>query len=251
MAHCHPSRYLLPCMIPSWHGWIASRSRKSWRNWGLRSGAHLPMTLCRPSHLWTPWPSMGRLHSSWRRRSWRSGGSHPRRPTRSSALIQDAAYESLLRSTRQQYHQRIAQALTERFPETAETQPEVLAQHYTAAGVHAQALSYWQRAGQRALERSALREAVGCFAQALSALAHLPEQRDTREQAIDLRLDLHTVLVASGDSQSRQRMLAALREAESLAEALGDPRRLGRVAVILSREFYQRGAHDQVLATAP
>ena len=51
------------------------------------------------------------------------------------ALLQDAAYESLLRSTRQQYHQRIAQVLTERFPETAETQPEVVARHYTAAGL--------------------------------------------------------------------------------------------------------------------
>ena len=83
------------------------------------------------------------------------------------ALMQDAAYESLLRSTRQQSHQRIAQVIVERFPETAETQPEVVAQHYTAAGVHAQALPYWQRAGQLALERSAYREAVGCFEQAL------------------------------------------------------------------------------------
>ena len=58
------------------------------------------------------------------------------------ALMQDAAYESLLRSTRQQSHQRIAQVIVERFPETAETQPEVVAQHYTAAGVHAQALPY-------------------------------------------------------------------------------------------------------------
>src|SRR5712692_3830713 len=79
------------------------------------------------------------------------------------ALIQDAAYESLLRSTRQQYHQRIAHVVAARFPETAETQPEVLAQHYTAAGAHAEALPYWQRAGQRAIDRSAYREAVGCF----------------------------------------------------------------------------------------
>src|SRR5207248_9400065 len=59
------------------------------------------------------------------------------------ALIQDAAYQSLLKSTRQQYHQRIAQALAERFPETAATQPALVAQHYTAAGRHAQALPYW------------------------------------------------------------------------------------------------------------
>src|SRR5215467_6612133 len=76
------------------------------------------------------------------------------------ALIQDAAYQSLLRSTRQQYHQRIAQALEARFPELCETQPELLAQHYTAAGCAEQAVVSWQRAGQRASNRSAYLEAV-------------------------------------------------------------------------------------------
>jgi len=76
------------------------------------------------------------------------------------ALIQDTAYQSLLRSTRQQYHQRIAQVLEARFPETSETQPELLAHHYTEAGLREQALPYWQQAGQRALQRSANLEAV-------------------------------------------------------------------------------------------
>src|SRR5438093_7104027 len=76
------------------------------------------------------------------------------------ALIQEAAYQSLLRSTRQQYHQRIAQVLEARFPEICEMQPELLAHHYTEAGVMAQAIPYWQRAGQRAVERSANLEAV-------------------------------------------------------------------------------------------
>ena len=66
------------------------------------------------------------------------------------ALIQDAAYESLLKSTRQQYHQRIAQVLEAQFPETAETQPELLAHHYTEAGLTEQAVRYWHQAGQRA-----------------------------------------------------------------------------------------------------
>jgi class 3 adenylate cyclase len=77
------------------------------------------------------------------------------------ALIRDAAYQSLLKSTRQRYHQRIAQVLEARFPETAETQPELLAHHYTEAGLSAQAIPYWQRAGQRAIERSANLEAIG------------------------------------------------------------------------------------------
>ena len=63
------------------------------------------------------------------------------------ALIQEAAYQSLLKSTRQQYHQRIAQVLEAQFPETAETQPELLAYHYTEAGLNEPAIGYWQRAG--------------------------------------------------------------------------------------------------------
>ena len=76
------------------------------------------------------------------------------------ALIQDAAYQSLLRSTRQWHHQRIAQVLEARFSDICETQPELLAHHYTEAGFMAQAIPYWQRAGQRALERSAQVEAI-------------------------------------------------------------------------------------------
>ena len=75
-------------------------------------------------------------------------------------LIQEAAYQSLLKSTRQQYHQRIAQVLEAQFPETAETQPELLAYHYTEAGLNEPAIGYWQRAGERALQRSANPEAV-------------------------------------------------------------------------------------------
>src|SRR5262249_9016197 len=71
------------------------------------------------------------------------------------ALIQEAAYASLLKSTRQQYHQRIAHVLETQWPETAEAQPELLAYHYTAAGLLAQAVGYWHKAGQRASERSA------------------------------------------------------------------------------------------------
>ena len=76
------------------------------------------------------------------------------------ALIQEAAYQSLLRSTRQRHHQHIAQVVEARFPALCETQPELLAHHCTEAGLSAQAISYWQRAGQRAVARSAYVEAV-------------------------------------------------------------------------------------------
>ena len=85
------------------------------------------------------------------------------------------------------------------------------------------------------------------FEQALSALAHLPETRDTNTLAIDLRLALRTALFPSGNSG---RILAALREAEALAAALDDPRRLGQVSIFLTIHFYNRGAHDQAIAAA-
>src|SRR5262249_13708183 len=83
--------------------------------------------------------------------------------------------------------------------------------------------------------------------QALSALPHLPETRDTPEQAIDLRLALRTALIPSGDLG---RMLACLREAEALATALDDPRRLGQVSRFLSFHYYCIGTHDQAIAVA-
>src|SRR5206468_3698717 len=76
------------------------------------------------------------------------------------ALIQDTAYQSLLKSKRQQLHQQIAHVLEEQFSETKETQPELLAHHYSEAGLIAQALPYWQQAGERATQRSAYVEAI-------------------------------------------------------------------------------------------
>jgi class 3 adenylate cyclase len=113
------------------------------------------------------------------------------------ALIQDAAYQSLLRSTRQQHHQRIAQVLAERFPETAETQPELLAHHYTAAGLREQAMPYWQQAGQRALQRSANLEAVSHATRGLEVLSTLPETRERAQQELALQIMLGVALGAT------------------------------------------------------
>jgi tetratricopeptide (TPR) repeat protein len=109
------------------------------------------------------------------------------------------------------------------------------------------ALAYCRQAGEKAMTRSAHREAVGSFEQALSVLPHLPETRDTREQAIDLRLALRSALQPSGDLG---RILVVLREAETLAETLANPRRLGRVSALLSQQLNFMGAHDQAIATA-
>ncbi len=160
------------------------------------------------------------------------------------ALVQDAAYQSLLRSTRQQYHQQIAQVLEARFPDIHETQPELLAHHYTEAGLSAQAIPYWQRAGQRAMERSGYRVAVACFEQALVALRHLPERRDTLEQAIDLRLAMRNALLPLGD---RGRIFDRLREAETLAQVLGDRQRLVQVSVYMTEYFRRMRDRDHAI----
>jgi TOMM system kinase/cyclase fusion protein len=113
------------------------------------------------------------------------------------ALIQDAAYQSLLRSTRQQYHQRIAQVLEAQFPEAAETQPELLAHHCTEAGLVEPAIPYWQRAGQRALQRWAYMEAIAHLRQGLALLTTLPETPARRQQELDLQVALGLALVAT------------------------------------------------------
>src|SRR5262249_50876417 len=126
-------------------------------------------------------------------------------------------------------------------------QVERLAHHALRGEVWDKALTYSRQAGEKAMARSAHREAVGYFEQALSALAHLPEQRDTRAQAVDLRLALRNALFPSGDLG---RILAVLREAEILAEALDDHRRLGQIAFFLSNHFRNMGAYDQAIASA-
>jgi predicted ATPase/class 3 adenylate cyclase len=110
------------------------------------------------------------------------------------ALIQDTAYQSLLRSTRQQYHQRIAQALEAQFPNTVETQPELLAQHYTQAGLTELAIPYWQRAGQLAIERSANVEAISHLTKGLELLKMLPETPERAQREISLQLALGSPL---------------------------------------------------------
>jgi TOMM system kinase/cyclase fusion protein len=113
------------------------------------------------------------------------------------ALIQDAAYQSLLKSTRQQYHQRIAQVLEAQFPETVEMQPELLAHHYTEAGLNAQAVPYWQQAGERARQHSANAEAIAHLTNGLVLLKTLPETLDRTRQELDLQTTLGPAFMAT------------------------------------------------------
>jgi tetratricopeptide (TPR) repeat protein len=124
---------------------------------------------------------------------------------------------------------------------------ERLAHHAWRGEVWDKAVIYFRQAGAKALSRSAHQEAVGYFEQALSALAQLPEQRDTRELSIDIRLALRSALLPSNDSA---RILSCLREAEALAIDLDDSRRLGQISGFLSVYFRNLGAYDQAIATA-
>src|SRR5262249_25255417 len=155
------------------------------------------------------------------------------------ALTHEVAYGGLLQEQRRTLHARIVEAIETLAEDRVAEQVERLAHHALRGKVWDKALAYFRQAGEKALTQSAYREAVGYFEQALSALPHLPEQRDTREQAIDLRLALRSALRPLGDFE---RSLAALREAESLAAALDDPRRLGQISVFLSVHLLLMGA---------
>ena len=137
------------------------------------------------------------------------------------ALIQDTAYQSLLKRTRQQYHQQIAQVLEQQFTEVAETQPELLAQHYTEAGLTAQAIGYWQRAGQRASERSAYPEALSHVTMGLRLLQTLPETLARQQQELALQLALGTAMTIVRGFAAPE-VEAAYTRARVLCQQLGD-----------------------------
>jgi len=111
------------------------------------------------------------------------------------ALIQEAAYQTLPQGPRQQAHQRIAQVLAEHFPDTVATRPELLAHHYMEAGLDAQAISYWQQAGQRAIERSANVEAISHLTKGLELLKILPETPERAQRELTLLLALGSPLL--------------------------------------------------------
>jgi predicted ATPase len=113
------------------------------------------------------------------------------------ALIRDTAYQSLLKSRRRQYHQQIAQVLEERFPDTKETQPELVAYHYTEANLISEAIPYWQSAGQSAVQRSANAEAISHLTKGLELLETLPKTPEHVQEELILQLTLGTPLSAS------------------------------------------------------
>ncbi|MBI2807937.1 MAG: protein kinase [Planctomycetes bacterium] len=113
------------------------------------------------------------------------------------ALIQDAAYLSMLKSKKQIVHRRIAEAIEKQYPDLAERQPEVLAHHCTEAGLTPQAIAYWTKAGLRSQERSANAEAASHLRRGLELLATLPDTPERLGQELAMQIPLATVLIAS------------------------------------------------------
>ncbi len=156
------------------------------------------------------------------------------------ALIQDTAYQTLLRRTRQEYHQRIAQALTEHFAETAETQPELLAHHYTEAGLRESAVAYWQRAGDLANTRSAHQEAIHHLENGLTVIEALPETPKRIEHEISLQIALGQALMHA-KGQGIPDVERAFSRAYELCRQVGESPQLFPVLWGLWR-FYHIGA---------
>ena len=161
-------------------------------------------------------------------------------------LTQEVAYGSLLHERRRALHARIVAAIETLYADRLAEQVERLARHAFWGEVWDKAVAYYRQAGAKAFARSALREAMACFEQALVAVGHLPESQERREQAIDLRLDMRNALIALGAFGA---MFDHLCEAERLAASLDDHRRLGWVSAYLSNYFCNTGDQDRAVET--
>jgi predicted ATPase len=143
-------------------------------------------------------------------------------------LVQDAAYQSLVRSTRQHYHERIARVLEAQFPDLAATQPELLAHHLTEAGLSAAALPYWQRAAKHTIQRSAHVETIGHLTQGLALVTTLPDTPERTQHELTLYLTLGNTLIklkGYGTPEVGQ----AYARARVLCQQIRDPRQMARV----------------------
>ena len=161
------------------------------------------------------------------------------------ALTHEVAYGSLLGDRRRASHARIVQAIEAAYPDRLAEQVEQLGHHASRGEVWDKAVVYLRQAGAKAMGHSAYREAVTFFERTLEALQHLPDSRPTREQTIDLRLDMRYALSALGEFR---RILTLLREADALATTLDDSYRLGRISADMSQYFDYAGDYEHAVA---
>jgi class 3 adenylate cyclase/tetratricopeptide (TPR) repeat protein len=156
------------------------------------------------------------------------------------ALIQDAAYQSLLKTKRAEYHRQVATALVESFPDVMDSHPELVAQHYEEAGMIDEAVTYWQKAGARALDASADDEAVAHLRRALAQIAVLPPSRDKVARETACLLSLGAALTAIRGYASTE-VAQTYERAISLCEHSGDTDRLFTALTGLTSFYQVRG----------
>ncbi len=152
------------------------------------------------------------------------------------ALVQDAAYSTMLRGRRQQIHARVAATLESRFPEIVASQPQLMALHCAEAGFSEKAISYRLKAGQQAVARSAMTEAVAQLQRGLELLANMPERSRPVQHELDLQIALGRALMAAS-GYSAPVVGRTLVRARALAERFDRPDRL---AALL---YFQWGFH--------
>jgi len=163
------------------------------------------------------------------------------------ALVQDAAYNTILEDRRRQLHELILGYLEAQSLSQPGEKVDLLAHHAFQGEAWDKAFAYAQQAGSRAMDRAAIREAVAHFERALAAGSYLPETRESLERAIDLRFELRNALWSIG---AFEEILTNLQDAEALAEKLGDPARTGWISVFRSASFWQLGQSELARASA-
>jgi predicted ATPase len=141
------------------------------------------------------------------------------------ALLEDAAYNSMVKGKRQQFHQRVAEALASRFPETAQTQPEVLAHHFTEAGLASQGIRYWLEAGLRSRQRSADLEAINHLTRGLELIETLAEGPERDALELQYQVPLGTAYLSTRGYAAPE-VGPVFRRARELCEQVGQPAQL-------------------------
>jgi tetratricopeptide (TPR) repeat protein len=154
------------------------------------------------------------------------------------ALTHEAVYASMTERDRRDYHQRVVKALEGLYRGRLTEHLELLAHHAVRGELWREAALYCQQAGQRQAARSAYTQAATTLEQALAALARLPEEQETMERGVDVRLDLRNILNAVGQVQ---RALGQLRDAEVLGRRLGDHDRLSHIVISMTHQLWLAG----------
>src|SRR5262249_8542398 len=163
------------------------------------------------------------------------------------ALVRDAAYGSLLKSRRHQLHGQIARALEERFPDIVASQPEIVAHHFTEAGLVDPAIECWLKAGAKAYSLYANEDAVRFFERALTLLKELPETRDNLERAVDIRFQFRNALLPLGETD---RILRSLDELDPILACLGDKLRSAQYAAYRCNHHFLIGEQRRAIEFA-